>query len=264
MSIREIKQYAADRLHGMGYNLIPLEPRGKKPFFSEWKLRQVERMSRVELRSVFLRHDCNLGIIMGELEETGVNVLGVDTDSDAGISYVRKHFPPSNTIVRTAKGLHHYFQLPRGLRPVNSTKWNGQDIDIRAHGSYLVAPPSEHETGFVYQFIKGPRTATEQSFFAPDLLKVERPVPVQVLGEPETWQVEGMRKWIRQVHAIRGTGTGDKDCYRVAIKICSVVQDFTQALAEIMAWNSEGFARPPFTEKELVHKIQCALKYVMK
>ena len=72
--MQEIKAYAAVQYHGMDFNVMPLRYRSKRPALPEWKVRQTTRLSRLELQRLF-RRDCELAIITGELEETGVNIL---------------------------------------------------------------------------------------------------------------------------------------------------------------------------------------------
>jgi hypothetical protein len=54
-------------------------------------------------------------------------------------------------IVQTGKGWHVYYAYPAGLRNVQADPtWPG--IDLRAEGGYVVAPPSLHVSGSVYEW----------------------------------------------------------------------------------------------------------------
>lgn len=55
--------------------------------------------------------------------------------------------------VKTSRGWHYYFKYPKGQDIGSRTKVNGHNIDIRANGGYIVAPPSIHPDGGRYEFI---------------------------------------------------------------------------------------------------------------
>jgi hypothetical protein len=56
---------------------------------------------------------------------------------------------PQTLIVKTARGWHIYFKLPQDIMiPCSS----GNGLDIRGNGGFVVAPPSIHSTGHVYQW----------------------------------------------------------------------------------------------------------------
>lgn len=71
-----------------------------------------------------------------------------------------KHGPFPNTMtVRTGGGgLHAYFRVPEGLSwPKNLDKLGcGQGVDLKTNTGYLVAPPSNHESGGVYKWVSAP------------------------------------------------------------------------------------------------------------
>ena len=62
--------------------------------------------------------------------------------------------------MKTAKGHHYWFKLPVGERSVAS--WSategqreaGVSFDVRGEGGGVVAPPSVHESGHVYEFVR--------------------------------------------------------------------------------------------------------------
>lgn len=59
---------------------------------------------------------------------------------------------PPTPSVKTAKGMHFYFQYAPGTR--NFTKRPDlPGIDLRSEGGYVVAPPSLHPTGLLYDWV---------------------------------------------------------------------------------------------------------------
>jgi hypothetical protein len=161
-------------------------------------------------------------------------------------------------IARTARGFHAYYR--HTIEDPKTFKWERGDCKLTG---YVLAPPSwNFKTETRYEWLKG-IVRPEELPLLPDLQKeVKRTEPLPKPKELVHRNVEAMRKWIRRVHSVEGQG-GDRDCFRVACKICSVVRDELEALAEIMAWNAEGYAKPPWSEKELIHKIRCALRRVV-
>jgi hypothetical protein len=51
------------------------------------------------------------------------------------------------------KGCHYYFRAPVGVAIRNSAGILGKGLDIRADGGYVVAPPSLHPSGLLYEWL---------------------------------------------------------------------------------------------------------------
>lgn len=78
----------------------------------------------------------------------------VDLDGPEGL-LSREKFPETAQ-VKTAHGLHLYFRHPGGTVP-NSVKKVLPGVDIRGDAGYVVAPPSIHESGVVYAWVRPER-----------------------------------------------------------------------------------------------------------
>lgn len=98
--------------------------------------------------------DANIGIVTG----SSSGLLVVDVDGEAGAQSMRHlekesgPIPPTVTAM-TGRGHHYYFAFPQ--YPTRSSTGVRPGIDIRADGGMVVAPPSVHATGSVYQFVSG-------------------------------------------------------------------------------------------------------------
>lgn len=80
-------------------------------------------------------------------------LLVIDADSPEACSEVMANCDePCNNVVLTRKGMHCYYRRPEGC-PALRTVQRGisRKIDILADG-FTVAPPSVHQSGFVYQW----------------------------------------------------------------------------------------------------------------
>jgi hypothetical protein len=97
--------------------------------------------------------DANVGIAMGG----PARLAALDIDGPAGEAslqeLVRQHGElPATLESRTGNGRHLLFAFPEGLTIGPSVGKLGDGIDIRGQGSYIVAPPSLHARGRLYQW----------------------------------------------------------------------------------------------------------------
>ncbi|WP_158579874.1 bifunctional DNA primase/polymerase [Geodermatophilus marinus] len=94
----------------------------------------------------------NVGIATGPA--SGLAVLDVDgepgRDSLADLEAAHGALPGTVTAL-TARGCHLLYRWPGGLG--NGAGTYGRGLDHRGDGGYIVAPPSVHPTGHVYQWL---------------------------------------------------------------------------------------------------------------
>lgn len=107
------------------------------------------------LRKWFADGRLNLGIATGAAS----GIFAVDQDDrDGGHLSVQdleeKHGSlPTTLTQRTGNGKHFLFKMPPGVDIRNSQKALAPGIDVRGTGGYIVAAPSQHESGRNYEFI---------------------------------------------------------------------------------------------------------------
>jgi putative DNA primase/helicase len=95
--------------------------------------------------------DSNTGIATG-----GVSGLAViDIDGASGLAALRVLVDkygtlPRTAIVKTARGWHLYFAMPKSCAAIPCS--TGEGLDVRGDGGYVVAPPSRHASGHVYDW----------------------------------------------------------------------------------------------------------------
>ena len=95
--------------------------------------------------------DANIGIAAGS--PSGVVVLDVDGESgeQSLIQLMEKHGAlPMTPAVATGKGFHLYFRMPEVSLANRVAMAPG--LDLRSTGGYVVAPPSIHPSGRVYDW----------------------------------------------------------------------------------------------------------------
>jgi predicted P-loop ATPase len=97
--------------------------------------------------------DANIGLAAGQGMAT---ILDIDGDKGkVSIEEMATGLMPSTPQVRTANGLHIYFQFVPDAR--NRVRL-APGLDIRTSGGYVVAPPSVHHTGVLYEWLHPPNT----------------------------------------------------------------------------------------------------------
>jgi hypothetical protein len=134
------------RLFDLGLRLFPIRPRSKKPACASW---DDYRCTRAEAANF-----TNYGVCL-------TNSLGVvDTDTPEAEAWAAAHLPDTPFKVRTARGIHRYYRI---VGPVPSFIYrDGQKMEFRKQGQYVVGPGSVHPSGFIY-------TATDWSWHLDDL-----------------------------------------------------------------------------------------------
>lgn len=138
------------------------EPRPEKDIYKElfyrecklplvpWKKYQDTHPTKEEVNHWFNTNpDANIGIVTGAVS----NLVVFDLDSSAAVHFADEMggFPDS-VAVKTGKGHHIYAKYP-GFEIRNSVN-KKLDIDIRADGGYVAAPPSIHGSGHQYDWIE--------------------------------------------------------------------------------------------------------------
>lgn len=114
----------------------------------------------------------NYWILCGKVSRLAV----LDADNEAAIEWAHEQIGPeildSTPCVKTAKGLHWYFRLdddevvPSWSRHAQEN--GGVSFDVRAEGAGVIAPPSLHQTGVVYKWLRTPTPGLQA---LPDVLR---------------------------------------------------------------------------------------------
>ena len=99
--------------------------------------------------------DANIGIATGK--QSNLVVLDVDPDhgGKASLDDLTASYSEFETLsqVTGGKGWHYFFEYPESIEAIkNSAGKIGKGLDIRADGGYVVAPPSTHLSGNLYQW----------------------------------------------------------------------------------------------------------------
>lgn len=141
----------------LGWSVIPVEPRGKRPLL-RWQVYQYRRADVPEIAGWFQRWpDANIAVVTGIV--SGVVVLDLDPRHGAAASLERldrEHGPLPDTVEASTGGggRHLYFAHPGDITRNRVGLLPG--IDLRGDGGYVVAPPSIHGSGEPYRWVRSP------------------------------------------------------------------------------------------------------------
>jgi Bifunctional DNA primase/polymerase, N-terminal/Primase C terminal 1 (PriCT-1) len=147
--------------------------------------------------------DANLGILTGK--GSGLVVLDVDgVDGKASLQAltVAHGNLPKTLCAKTGrrgtdgkrKGCHYYFRAPAGTVMRNSTGALGKGLDIRADGGYVVAPPSLHPSGLLYEWLNAEQSLADVPLWMLGKLAEAKPASVAQLPTAQGQEIaEGGR-----------------------------------------------------------------------
>jgi hypothetical protein len=137
-------------------------------------------------------------------------------------------------------GLHYYFAHP-GTKVSNSAGKVAVGIDVRGDGGYVVAPPSVHVSGGVYEWA----VACEPA-----------PIPTWLLSTPvgASEQVE----FRGSAQVLNGVPEGERDdqIFRLAAKLRAA--DVPQSVAAELVLKAASQCSPPFSASAALRKVASA------
>lgn len=135
-----LKEWAI-RYARLGLHPIPLKAGTKVPAIPSWKEFQERQPTEQEIESWWGSDPhYNIGLVLGR------GLVGIDYDTVE--AYAANPPDPAAPVALTGKGAHAYY---RGTAPDKVGLAPG--VDVRGVG-YLVAPPSMHESGHEYTWIR--------------------------------------------------------------------------------------------------------------
>ena len=125
-----------------GFFIFPLKAKSKKPATKNGFKDASNNHEQIKLWWKE-NPDANIGIVSGKIN--GFFVVDIDGEYP-------DNFPilPDTVNVKTYKGYHLYYKYPDNADIRARIRINKQCIDIKSDGGYIVAPPSVHPDGGIY------------------------------------------------------------------------------------------------------------------
>lgn len=148
-------QEAALQYLSYGWSVIPVGP-DKRPLIP-WEPYQHRLATEEEIKSWYKKFPkAGVGVVCGKI--SGLVVLDIDPRHGGDqtlLDWAGKglQIPLTATAKTPSGGCHFYFNHPGGEIPTMLNFAPG--ADLKAEGSYVVAPPTIHESGNIYQFNPG-------------------------------------------------------------------------------------------------------------
>lgn len=239
---------AALNLAASGFAVFPLWPRAKTPLTRDGFKSATCEPSKISAWWA-AAPGANLGISIPS------DMLVLDIDSDGALMALENNgaVVPATVTAKTPRGRHYWFRLPEGF-DAHPRVGIVPGADLRAKGSYVVAPPSINEAGIPYAW----EVAPEENAFAdaPDwLLNFAR--GARAAGPSGTPAGEH----IDAAAVLAGVAEGSRDVtlFRYACKLRSQGREFAEARALVL--HAAGACSPRFPEPEALRKLEQAWKY---
>lgn len=223
-----------------GYRVFPVKPMGKAPLTS---MGFKEASTSVDIIAQWWAQwpEANIGLPVPE----GLVVVDIDGEQGRQVLAAEDLSLPASVWAITPRGSHHWYQLPDGF-DAGPKVGLFPGIDIRALGSYVVAPPSCGSDGVLYEW----RTPLPGGMAeAPDWL-------VTLLSHKDM-----QKERIDPEKVLAGIGKGARDItlFRYACKLRG--QGLSKKEAEILVGSAASSCDPPFDRDSAIRKVAQAWKF---
>jgi len=242
--------------------VIPL--RGKVPMWTDWP----NRATRAPNGEPEWQHATGVGLVTGE--SAGFFALDVDgtKGAEAIATLEREHgaLPPTWTNLTGGGGRHYFFRWP-GFEVGTSAGKLGKGLDVRGNGGQVVGPGSRHKSGAVYAWAPERSPAGVELAELPaawlDLLREPERKPVAAPASPPGPHSDVRRRasayLARMDPAIEGSN-GSGALWNAAQAMVRGFQLPEPEAYELLAGEYNPRCEPPWSEKELLHKIRDAVE----
>lgn len=253
--MNELKE-AALHYAELGLAVFPLKARGKEPLtqngFKDASTQPQDIVSWWERYP-----DANIGIATGQMSG-GIVAIDMDVDKDTGkdgyhnfIKWCDENYLilPDSWLSITGRGGYHL--IYESTFPVPSKVGWLQDVDIRADGAYIVAPPSIHPNGTRYEWEQAP---DDYELVTTDDIDVEF-VCNSVIASKSTEKSEPLK-----VPEVIPEGHRDEFMFKLACKYQAMGMSDDAMLAALREENKTR-CKPPLSDREIRKKVEQAQKY---
>ena len=246
---------AAKKYANMGLAVFPLRVKGKEPI-TDNGFKDATTDLRIIEKWWHDNPNCNIGIATGQMSG-GLVAIDMDIDKDKGKDgyHTFKKWCDDNYLILpdswlsiTGRGGYHL--LYRSKFPVPSKIGWLDDVDIRADGAYIVAPPSIHPNGTKYEWEDAP---DECQLVSTDDIDVEFIMNSVIASNIKTNQPLSVPDEIPEGHR-------DEIMFKLACKYQAMGMSDSAMLAALQEENRVR-CKPPLSDKEIRKKVEQAQKY---
>ena len=232
-----------------GFSVIPIQPGGKRPLVS-WIDYQSRRPTEEEICRWWQHYpNANIGIVTGKI--SGIVVIDLDPDKDDNENGAKVYEQaPTDFITKTGRGGYHlYYRYPEDVDHIPNRVGLLPGVDIRADGGYVVAPPSTHSSGRLYEWTR----RGEPGKLPPHLVGLlTSRISAERDGE------EDSPKWLSDLLAGARKGQRNDACARLCGYLFGKGMPKDVVLTIVRQWNEKN--RPPLPDHEVVATVESVCK----
>lgn len=213
---------AALEYHRRGWCVIPIKSGTKSPNLKTWKPYQSKRPSELQVREWFGSGRNNIGLVCGPVSG---GLTAIDFDEEElynSWAWDNPGLAGKLPTVKTGRGYHVYCRTEH-------TKTKPLDgVDVKASG-YVLAPPSNHPSGAIYQWIV-PLNGSLQSVDLADFgLSL-----TQEAHEPQETQVTQVTQETQETHSSKGVGVDEVVLFVTGLCRSDIVEEVAKAIADTL------------------------------
>ena len=232
-----------------GFSVIPVQPGGKRPLVP-WVEYQSRRPTEEEIHQWWQQHpNANIGIVTGKISRIVVIDLDLDKDDNESGAKIYEQ-APTDLIVKTGRGGYHlYYCYPEDVDHISNRVGLLPGVDIRADGGYVVAPPSAHSSGRLYEWTRRGKPGK---------------LPPHLVGLLTSYTPVGRDggedspKWLSDLLAGVEKGQRNDVCARLCGYLIGKGMPKDVVLTIIRQWNEKN--RPPLPDHEVAATVESVYK----
>ena len=214
-----------------GWSVLPVRPDEKRPYMTNWLQYTKTRAPKAMVEAWFNNlTGAGVGVVTGKI--SNMVVLDVEKSCPYPIEELLKKYPTQMIARSGGGGWHLFYQYPVNQSRVSNRVRIFDGADLRADGGFIVLPPTMHQSGNRYEWVKrGPLGA----------------FPVALLDLQAQPKVQG-EGWITEV--LRGVSEGGRNdaCARLAGYFFKKGMNADIVEALLMDWNERNEPPLPVTE----------------
>lgn len=158
-----------------GWHVLPCKPRDKAAACPNGLYDATVDAAQVN-RWWTKNPDHNVAVRCGRI--SGFVVLDFDFRHGGreALAYLEDRFGPlpDTRVVKTADGLHYYFRCPSGVRVRTVKDFLRDGVEVRGERSYVMAPPSVHPTGAIYEVLTDHQIAAMPQWLIEQIKRQQR------------------------------------------------------------------------------------------
>ncbi|MDQ0340249.1 uncharacterized protein (DUF927 family) [Caldalkalibacillus uzonensis] len=247
--MNEYLKYAL-KYASLGWSVIPLQPKDKKPIIKSWMEYQSKRADEQQIKEWWSKWpQANIGVVTGSV--SGIVVFDIDGEEGQKSVEENNFKLPWTAISNTGKGYHYIFKHPG--HEIRNFARRLPGLDFRGDGGYIVAPPSIHPSGRKYEWSTPPwdTPPVDMPEWLDDLTKKK---PLGATGPGATDKVDPAK-------VLQGVPEGERDwtLFRYACRLRA--KGYDRAEAEALVMQAAANCDPPFPEEDALKKVESAWNY---